>query len=226
MLLILLGHINELLIEIGELLGVGLDGGLAGLDPGSLVLNLDDGRAVLGELGKGLSLDLGDLLPADLGGVLRGLHHEALLLRAELGPAGVGDDDLQRAEGVPVEQQIGGDLLESVGAIVRGVLLGVGLVLPLVWLGMFALSLRRSAKRLGLSAEKTQYTVALSPEKIHVSNDREEADFPWGAVHGAWRVKGCIYLYVSPTRAFLLPDGANTQRAWELIEQCAPKAIR
>lgn len=110
--------------------------------------------------------------------------------------------------------------------LLGGVLLGVGLVLPLVWLGMFALSLRRSAKRLGLSAEKTQYTVALSPEKIHVSNDREEADFPWGAVHGAWRVKGCVYLYVSPTRAFLLPDGANTQRAWELIEQCAPKAIR
>jgi len=101
--------------------------------------------------------------------------------------------------------------------LIGGVLLGVGLVLPLVWFGMFFASVNRQAKLNGLSPEKTQYTVTLSPEKIHVTKGKEAADFAWESVHLATRVKGCIYLYVSPTRAFLLPDNGQGGRAWELI---------
>ncbi len=97
------------------------------------------------------------------------------------------------------------------------VLLGVGLVLPLVWVGMYALSVSRQAKRMGLSADKTQYRVTLSPEKIHVEKGKEAADFAWADVHMACRARGCIYLYVSPTRAFLLPDCADSEEAWALI---------
>ena len=50
--------------------------------------------------------------------------------------------------------------------LIGGVLLGIGLLLPLVWFGMFFASVNRQAKLNGLSAEKTQYTVTLSPEKI------------------------------------------------------------
>ncbi|MCR5842738.1 MAG: hypothetical protein K6G66_02145, partial [Oscillospiraceae bacterium] len=46
--------------------------------------------------------------------------------------------------------------------LLGGVLLGVGLVLPLVWVGMYALSVSRQAKRMGLSADRTQYCVTLS----------------------------------------------------------------
>ncbi len=101
--------------------------------------------------------------------------------------------------------------------LLGGVLLGVGLVLPLVWVGMYALSVSRQAKRMGLSADKTQYRVTLSPEKIHVEKGKETADFSWENIYRAWRRKGCIYLYVSPTRAFLLPDCEKTERAWALI---------
>lgn len=101
--------------------------------------------------------------------------------------------------------------------LIGGVLLGVGLVLPLVWLGMFFVSVNRQAKRSGLSADKAQYIVTLAPEKLHVEKGEEKADFAWDGVYMAYRARGCIYLYVSPTRAFLLPDCAETEQAWSLI---------
>ncbi|MBP5749666.1 MAG: YcxB family protein [Firmicutes bacterium] len=102
--------------------------------------------------------------------------------------------------------------------LLGSVLLGVGLLLPLVWIGNYALSVDRQAKRLGLSADKAQYYVTLFPERLHVEKGKEKADFPWEDVHAAYRAEGCIYLYVSPTRAFLLPDSADTERAWAMIE--------
>ena len=101
--------------------------------------------------------------------------------------------------------------------LLGGVLLGVGLVLPIVWFGMFFASVRRQAKRSGLSPDTVQYTVTLSEEKIHVTKGKEAVDFQWQDVHLARREKGCIYLYVSPARAFLLPDCEETDRAWQLI---------
>ena len=103
--------------------------------------------------------------------------------------------------------------------LLGGVLLGVGLLLPLVWLGMFFVSVRRQAKRLGLSKDRAQYFVTLSPEKIHVEKGKEAADFDWAEVPLACRDRGCIYLYVSPTRAFLLPDCTDSERAWTLISE-------
>ena len=103
--------------------------------------------------------------------------------------------------------------------LLGGVLLGVGLLLPLVWFGMFFASVRRQAKRSGLAGDKAQYYVTLSSEKIHVEKEQEAADFAWTDVHMAYRAKECIYLYVSPTRAFLLPDCADSERAWALISE-------
>ncbi len=111
--------------------------------------------------------------------------------------------------------------------LLGGVLLGVGLILPLVWFGMFFASVRRQAKRSGLSPDKTQYVVTLSPDKIHVTKGKEAADFAWDAVHLVYRDKGCVYLYVSPTRAFLLPDGEKVEKAWELLTaRVAPEKIK
>jgi len=111
--------------------------------------------------------------------------------------------------------------------LIGGVLLGVGLLLPLIWFGMFFASVNRQAKQSGLSPSKTQYVVTLSPDKIHVTKGKEAADFVWDAVHLVRRVKGCIYLYVSPARAFLLPDGEKTEKAWEILTSCvAPGKVQ
>lgn len=101
--------------------------------------------------------------------------------------------------------------------LLGGVLLGVGLVLPIVWFGMFFSSILRQAKHSSLSPDTVQYTVTLSDEKIHVTKGKEAADFQWQNVHLGRRVKGCIYLYVSPARAFLLPCCEETDCAWTII---------
>jgi len=111
--------------------------------------------------------------------------------------------------------------------LIGGVLLGVGLLLPLIWFGMFFASVNRQAKQSGLSPSKSQYEVTLAPDKIHVTKGKEAADFAWDAVHLVYRDKGCIYLYVSPTRAFLLPDGEKTEKAWEILTaRVAPEKIK
>ena len=103
--------------------------------------------------------------------------------------------------------------------LLGGVLLGIGIILPLVWFGMFFASVKRQAARSGLSPDKTQYFVTLSGEKIHVEKGKEAADFQWKEAYLARRVRGCIYLYVSQNRAFLLPDGEQTEQAWEIIAE-------
>ena len=111
--------------------------------------------------------------------------------------------------------------------LLGGVLLGVGLILPLVWLGMFLASVRRQGKRSGLSPDTIQYLVTLSEEKIHVEKGKERADFQWKDAYLARRVKGCIYLYVSAARAFLLPDCEDSDRAWALItEKLGPDRVQ
>lgn len=110
--------------------------------------------------------------------------------------------------------------------LLGSVLLGVGLLLPLIWFGMFFASVNRQARRSKLSADNTQYLVTLSPEKIHVTKEKEAADFAWDKVHAVYRRKGCLYLYVSPTRAFILPDCADTEKAWALITaRVAPEKL-
>lgn len=111
--------------------------------------------------------------------------------------------------------------------LLGGVLLGVGLLLPAVWFGMFFSSVRRQAARSGLSPDKAQYFVTLSDEKIFVSKGKETADFQWQDAVLARRVRGCIYLYVSPTRAFLLTDSEKTEPAWDIITaKLAPGKIQ
>lgn len=111
--------------------------------------------------------------------------------------------------------------------LLGSVLLGVGLVLPIVWFGMFFSSVSRQAKRSGLSPDRAQYYVTLSEEKIHVSKGKETADFAWQDTYLARRVKGCIYLYVSPARAFLLTEGAESVQAWAIITAALdPKKVQ
>ena len=108
-------------------------------------------------------------------------------------------------------------------ALLGGVLLACAFVLPAVWYFMFMLSVRGQIKKNGLSATKAQYFVMLKEEKIRVVKDKEEIEHDWADAYMAYRVKGCIYLYVSTARAYLMPDGKDSEAAWEIISQCLPK---
>lgn len=87
-----------------------------------------------------------------------------------------------------------------------GVLLFVGLLLPLAYFLMFALSVRAQTRE--LKQPRKAYTLTLG-EELHISaaGGKEQVKLPWNKVYGAYWLPGCIYLYAHPTKAFLLPDG-------------------
>lgn len=109
-------------------------------------------------------------------------------------------------------------------ALLGGVLLGVGIVLPLGWLLSFYLSLRAEGKKLKLAQAPAAYTLRLSDQGLRVSNEKEQADFSWSQIHRVCRLRRCICLYAAPHRAFLLPTGSGDEgdRLWRDICQRVP----
>ena len=103
------------------------------------------------------------------------------------------------------------------GSLLGGILLSIGLVLPVVWFLLFLSSVKAETKKHGLSKTKAQYFTLLRQDSVKVVRGTEEAVFPWKDLFMAYRVKGCIYLYINPDRAYLLPDCDDSNLAWELI---------
>jgi hypothetical protein len=112
-------------------------------------------------------------------------------------------------------------------ALIGGVLLAIGLGLPVVYLITFYITLRENVIKHRLP--RSVYTLKLTEKDINVrsaDNQQEELTLPWDKLHAAYRVKGAIYLYVLPTRAFLLPDGqadVSDDALWAFITKKLPK---
>lgn len=95
-------------------------------------------------------------------------------------------------------------------ALLGAVLLIVGLGIPLAYVASFLLQVHDQSTRLGLKALRPAYTLNMGETELRVINDmkqEDEAHFPWASMHGVWRAGHAYYLYVSPSRAFILPDG-------------------
>lgn len=107
--------------------------------------------------------------------------------------------------------------------LIAAVLLTVGLGLPLVYFGTFLSQVNMQAVRAKLKPAARVYTVTLRESGIRVENNRKKEDpleMDWPSVHKAFRRKGCIYLYVTEAKAFLLPDGQATapdQEVWAYL---------
>ena len=113
--------------------------------------------------------------------------------------------------------------------LIAAVLLAVGLGLPIVYIGMFLSQVNLQADKWQLGKGRRVYTVTLRMPDITVMNETkagEVVSVPWNEARQAFRMPGCIYLYASPAKAFLLPDGqANVPDAevWSMIVTCLGK---
>ena len=107
--------------------------------------------------------------------------------------------------------------------MIAAVLLAVGIGLPVVYFGSFFSQVNMQALQQKLKPPRNVYTVTLREEGIRVENNQRQADvleMEWTAVQKAFRRKGCIYLYVTPTKAFLLPEGqadAPDEEVWDYL---------
>lgn len=107
--------------------------------------------------------------------------------------------------------------------LLGGVLLGIGLILPLVWYLWFLSSVKKEARKLGLSKTRIAYSLLLRGDGVTVRRGKEKAEYAWNNTFMARRVKGCIYLYVLPSKAFLLPKCEESDAAWDFICRHLPE---
>ena len=94
--------------------------------------------------------------------------------------------------------------------MLAAVLLAVGIGLPVVYFGSFLSQVNMQSLQRKLKPARRVYTVTLRESGILVRNDQRREDpleMDWSSIQKAFRRKGCIYLYVTPAKAFLLPDG-------------------
>ena len=107
--------------------------------------------------------------------------------------------------------------------LIAAVLLTVGLGLPIVYFGTFLSQVNMQAVRQRLDPPRPVYLVRLTEQGVEAENQQKKEEplrLSWQETQQAFRVKGCIYLYVSPVKAFLLPDGqadASDAQVWDYL---------
>lgn len=101
-------------------------------------------------------------------------------------------------------------------ALLGGVLLAVGLGVPLVYFANFAFSVRKRARQ--LNANEIAYTLTLVPDGVAVKKGAQSTEYRWDMIYHAYRLERSIPLYVDAGHAFLL-TGKNTEAAWNTMTQ-------
>lgn len=116
------------------------------------------------------------------------------------------------------------------GAVFLGcTLLIVGLGMPLVYFLTFFSSLKKQIVDSGLKRPQHVYTLELTEaaKGIRVSNEKEQADYPWKAVFHVYRDTLGTYLFMTADRAFILPvtcmENGDDEPLWQLIGKKVPK---
>lgn len=90
------------------------------------------------------------------------------------------------------------------GHLLGAVLLGVGVVVPFVYVAMFLLSVRRRAK--GVKGDAVAYRLRLTPFGLLAQRGRESLSVAWKDMRAVYGRPGCAYLYVNEAKAFLWPN--------------------
>lgn len=113
-------------------------------------------------------------------------------------------------------------------ALLGGVLLSVGVLLPAVYFVSFERSVRAQIKKLGLTKPRQVYTLRLNQnDGVTVTADKEQAAYRWDALFAVYRTDRGIYLYAAPTRAYLMPNEqieTGADALWALLSAVMPTA--
>lgn len=105
-------------------------------------------------------------------------------------------------------------------ALLGGVLLAVGLGLPLVYFLTFFYSVYKQAKQLKGKKAPLAYTVELSQEQVAVLVGEQRMEYRWEDILAVYRIRHSTCLYVAANRAYLLPaaaDGREEQKRWAFL---------
>lgn len=115
-------------------------------------------------------------------------------------------------------------------ALLGNVLLAIGLILPAVYFGHFYMDLQTQSKKLKLETPKHVYTISMTtaPDGITIVTPSGEGGtlrLRWEHIYQVYRVKDCIYFYISARQAFLLPEdqsNVETDELWTFLGEMLP----
>ena len=106
-------------------------------------------------------------------------------------------------------------------AMIGNVLLIVGLGLPLAYVLHFLVQVHDQCSRLGLRQLRPAYTLNMEESRLRILNDmlkEPEVSLPWDTLHGVWRSEFAFYIYATPSRTFIVPDGQYAPKPAELYD--------
>lgn len=109
------------------------------------------------------------------------------------------------------------------------VMLLIAVGMPSVYVGFFLSQVKGLAKKLKLNPPRAVYTLAFNDQQVTIRNDLKQEDtveLPWDHIAAAFRVKKAIYLYATPMKAFILPDGqadATPDELWAMMVKKLPE---
>lgn len=113
--------------------------------------------------------------------------------------------------------------------VFMGVFLSIiGVGMPLVYVLMYLSSVSQQAQKLKLP--RKVYTLVIMEDFIRITNDmkvEQPVNLNWNQIHALYRRKNAIYLYVTPQKAFILPNGqadAPVEELWQMLTTRASEA--
>ena len=115
--------------------------------------------------------------------------------------------------------------LIPIGTGAAGVLMGLGIAVPMVIFGLYFIQIEAQIARQHLKEVPEVYALRLSDAGVRVTNPQQPdkpAELEWDKLWAAFRHRDCVYLYVSPDRALILPNGqadADDDAVWRLISR-------
>ena len=115
--------------------------------------------------------------------------------------------------------------LIPMGESVAGVLMGLGIAVPLVAFGLYAIQIEAQIASQKLKEAPEVYALRFTDDGVRVTNGQNDGapvELAWRQLWAAFRRRDCVYLYATPDRAFILPNGqANV--ADEAVWKCLVK---
>lgn len=115
-------------------------------------------------------------------------------------------------------------------ALLGCVLLLIALGLPAVYFYSFFTSIRQQIQKMHLEKPVHVYSVELSGQRgvgFYPKDAKKAAEYhSWETIYMAYRTKDAVYLYLTPGRALLMPDGLcghTLDDIWNLLSELLPE---
>jgi hypothetical protein len=99
------------------------------------------------------------------------------------------------------------------------ILFVLALITPIWILITYRSQAEKQIRQFDLNSPKVFYTISFSSNGIYIRNKKEKADYNWDTVYSIYRTSCYMYLYLTKTKAFIIPFEGILSSTPELLWQ-------